>query len=208
MEFYKLTVNDRVANLYIFGDIYSDTSLMAEIGELDVDEINVYINSYGGAVSEGLAIYNALKNHKATVNTYCQGFACSIASVIMQAGDTRYMCSNSLLMIHNAWTLTMGNSEELRKTADDLEKINGEVLKIYVEKSGLSEDEVKQMLDDEDWITSDEAVARGFADKVIKEDDEIKQKVQNKLKRKEEPATPKPAEKKNEEKKILNLFNF
>lgn len=208
MDFYKFTVKDRVANLYIFGDIYSDTSLMAEIAELDVDEINVYINSYGGAVSEGLAIYNALKNHKATVNTYCQGFACSIASVIMQAGDVRYMCSSSLLMIHNAWTLTMGNSEELRKTADDLEKINGEVLKIYVEKSGLSEDEVKQMLDDEDWITSDEAVARGFADKVIKEDDEIKQKVQNKLKQKEEPATPEPAELKNEEKKILNLFNF
>lgn len=208
MDFYKLTVKDRVANLYIFGDIYSDTSLMAEISELDVDEINVYINSYGGAVSEGLAIYNALKNHKATVNTYCQGFACSIASVIMQAGDARYMCSSSLLMIHNAWTLTMGNSEELRKTADDLEKINGEVLKIYVEKSGLSEDEVKQMLDDEDWITSDEAIAKGLADKVIKEDGEIKQKVQNKLKQKEEPAMPKPAEPKNEEKKILNLFNF
>lgn len=208
MDFYKLTVKDRVANLYIFGDIYSDTSLMAEISELDVDEINVYINSYGGAVSEGLAIYNALKNHKATVNTYCQGFACSIASVIMQAGDTRYMCSSSLLMIHNAWTLTMGNSEELRKTADDLEKINGEVLKIYVEKSGLSEDEIKQMLDDEDWITSDEAIAKGLADKVIKEDDEIKQKVQNKLKSNEEPATPKQAEPRSEGKKILNLFNF
>lgn len=208
MDFYKLTVKDRVTNLYIFGDIYSDTSLMAEISELDVDEINVYINSYGGAVSEGLAIYNALKNHKATVNTYCQGFACSIASVIMQAGDTRYMCSSSLLMIHNAWTLTMGNSEELRKTADDLEKINGEVLKIYVEKSGLSEDEIKQMLDDEDWITSDEAIAKGLADKVIKEDDEIKQKVQNKLKSNEEPATPKQAEPRSEGKKILNLFNF
>lgn len=208
MEFYKITIKDRTANLYIFSNIYTDTSLMAEIAELDVDEINVYINSYGGAVSEGLAIYNALKNHKATVNTFCQGFACSIASVIMQAGDVRYMCSSSLLMIHNAWTLTMGNSAELRKTADDLEKINGEVLKIYVEKSGLSEDEVKQMLDDEDWITSDEAIAKGFVDKVIKEDDEIKQKVQNKLKGKEEPVTPKQEEPKNEEKKILNLFKF
>lgn len=208
MDFYKLTVKDRAANLYIFGDIYSNTSLMAEIAELDVDEINVYINSYGGAVSEGLAIYNTLKNHKATVNTYCQGFACSIASVIMQAGDIRYMYSNSLLMIHNAWMFTIGDSEELRKTADDLEKINGEVIKIYVEKSGLSEDEIRQMLDNEDWVTSDEAIAKGFADKVIKEDDETKQKVQNKLKQKEEPATPKPVEPKNEEKKILNLFNF
>lgn len=208
MDFYKLTVKDRAANLYIFGDIYSNTSLMAEIAELDVNEINVYINSYGGAVSEGLAIYNTLKNHKATVNTYCQGFACSIASVIMQAGDIRYMYSNSLLMIHNAWMFTIGDSEELRKAADDLEKINGEVIKIYVEKSGLSEDEIRQMLDNEDWITSDAAIAKGFADKVIKEDDETKQKVQNKLKQKEEPATPEPATPKNEEKKILNLFNF
>ena len=82
---------------------------------MDTDEIEVHINSNGGAVSEGLAIYNVLKNSKAKVTTYCDGFACSPASVIFMAGDERVMNGASLLMIHDAWTYGQGNAAELRK---------------------------------------------------------------------------------------------
>ena len=109
-----------VADIYIYGDITSwpwtesDVSsyiLSKQLSELDdsVKDINVYISSYGGEVAEGLAIYNALKRHSAKVTTYADGFACSIASVIFAAGDERVMSDTSLLMIHNAWGVVLGN---------------------------------------------------------------------------------------------------
>ena len=112
---------------YIYGDISSwdydsskstsANSLVKALAELtDIDEINVYINSCGGEVGEGLAIYNALKRHSAKVTTYCDGLAASIASVIFMAGDERVMSNSSLLFVHNAWTYTAGNASELRKS--------------------------------------------------------------------------------------------
>ena len=100
-------------------DVYSQKLRVPQ----DVEEINVFINSYGGEVAEGLAIYNALRRHKAKVKTYCDGFACSAASVVFMAGDERIMSNASLLMIHNAWMQTAGDPNQLRKDADDLEKI-------------------------------------------------------------------------------------
>ena len=134
----------------------------------DVSEINVYINSYGGEVAEGLAIYNALKRHKAKVTTYCDGFACSIASVIFMAGDERVMNESSLLMIHNAWTLAEGNAQELRKQADDLEKITQASVEAYKSHSSLSEEDIKALMDAESWILPSEAIEYGFATKIQK----------------------------------------
>ena len=124
-RYYSLYQEEKKADIYIYGDItswpcYEDEvssyTLSKELQELgDVEEINIFINSYGGEVAEGLAIYNALKRHNAKINTYVDGFACSIASVIFMAGDNRYMSDTSLLMIHNAWTFTQGNAEELKK---------------------------------------------------------------------------------------------
>lgn len=137
-QYYSLQKSDNEANIVIYGNISSwswnerNTSaynLSKQLEDLDVDFINIYINSYGGEVAEGLAIYNTLKRHKATVRTYCDGFACSIASVIFMAGDERIMSNASLLMIHNAWTNISGNANELRKQADDLEKNNSSIYK-------------------------------------------------------------------------------
>ena len=127
-KFYQLTQTEREAELHIYGDITSwpwlesdvdAYSLSKELAELDVDKINVYINSYGGEVAEGLAIYNSLKRHKAKIVTVCDGFACSVASVIFMAGDERVMNESSLLMIHNAWTWASGNADELRKAGSE-----------------------------------------------------------------------------------------
>lgn len=171
-KYYSLLTEGKKAELTIYGDITSwpwlesDVSsfiLSKQLAELDVDEIDVHINSYGGEVAEGLAIFNALKNCKAKVNTYCDGFACSIASVIFMAGEERIMSEASLLMIHNAWTYTAGNANELRKSADDLDKITQASINAYMRVVNIKEDELKQKMDEETWITPYEALEWGFA---------------------------------------------
>ena len=178
-NFFSLVKENQTATLNIYGDITSWAC--KELGEVsavnlsrqlealgDVEQIDVYINSYGGEVAEGLAIYNALKRHKAKVRTYCDGFACSIASVIFMAGDERIMNESSLLMIHNAWTMAVGNSAELRKQADDLEKITQASVEAYKSHSSLSEEEIKKLMDNETWILPEEALSYGFATTVEK----------------------------------------
>lgn len=181
-QYYQLTKANNAATINIYGDITSypcsDSDVSANnLSQMldslgDVNEIAVYINSYGGEVAEGLAIYNALKRHKAKVTTYCDGFACSIASVIFVAGDERIMNDSSLLMIHNAWSLAMGNAKELRKQADDLDKITQASITAYKAHSTLSEDEIVEMMDNETWILPEEAIEHGFATAIETNDSE------------------------------------
>ena len=176
-KYYALTTNDSVADVYIFGDItswewlksdVSSYTLSKEISELkDVSQINVHINSYGGEVAEGLAIYNSLKNHPAKVVTICDGFACSAASVVFMAGDERIMNNASLLMIHNAWMYTAGNADQLRKDADDLDTITQASINAYMERVEIDEDELKELLDNETWILPADALEMGFATSIV-----------------------------------------
>lgn len=173
-RFYAMEKIGNEATLNIYGDIssWSDTnakSLAQQLDEMaDVSKINVYVNSYGGEVAEGLAIYNALRRHKAKVITHCDGFACSIASVIFMAGDERVMSDSSLLMIHNAWTYAEGNADALRKQADDLDKITEASITAYKTHSTLSEKEIKKLMNEETWITPSEALEYGFATAIEK----------------------------------------
>lgn len=178
-KYFALERTEQSATITIYGDICSWA--WEEFGEMsanilskqlealgDVNEINVYINSYGGEVAEGLAIYNALRRHKAKVRTFCDGFACSIASVIFMAGDERIMNEASLLMIHNAWTWAAGNAAELRKQAEDLDKITQASVEAYKAHSNLKEEEIKALMDNETWILPSEAIEYGFATAVEK----------------------------------------
>ena len=181
-KYFALEKANQTATINIYGDITSfpwsegDTSavnLSRQLEELgDVSQIDVYINSYGGEVAEGLAIYNALRRHKAKVTTYCDGFACSIASVIFMAGDERVMNEASLLMIHNAWTWAAGNASELRKQADDLEVITQASVEAYKAHSSLSEEEIKALMDNETWILPADALSYGFATRIDKTENE------------------------------------
>lgn len=182
MKYYQLINNNEVSELHIFGDIvdeqYYDTDvagakLCQEIKALNTNKIKVYINSYGGSVSAGLAIYNALKMHPAEITTYCQGFACSIASVIFMAGDNRIMSNASLLMIHNAWCNVSGNASELRKQADDLDKITQASINAYMEHANITKEELIGLLDGESWLTPEESLEMGFATEIIKEETNI-----------------------------------
>jgi ATP-dependent Clp endopeptidase proteolytic subunit ClpP len=183
-QYYSLVTVGDTATINIYGDITSfpwsesDVSSYNLSKQLDdmqgVKQLDVYINSYGGEVAEGLAIYNALKRKakSAKVTTYCDGFACSIASVIFMAGTERKMSSASLLMIHNAWTIGEGNAAELRKVADDLDIITGASIEAYKEKASISEKKIRALMDAESWITPKDAVKYGFATEIIEETSE------------------------------------
>ena len=182
-KYFQLTQNNNEVDIQIYGDItswdwyesdVSSYTLSKQIEGLECDQINVYINSYGGEVAEGLAIYNQLKRHKAKVKTVCDGFACSAASVVFMAGDERVMSTASLLMIHNAWTWASGNANDLRKQADDLDKITQASINAYLQEVNVTEEELKQMLDDETWITPQEALDMEFITTIVNEKDSDK----------------------------------
>lgn len=178
-KYFHLALAGRTADIFIFGDIVSwewlesDVSsytLARSIQDLDADEINVHINSYGGEVAEGLAIYNSLKNHPAKIRTICDGFGCSAASVVFMAGDERLMNPASLLMIHNAWTSASGNAKDLRKAADDLDVISNASAETYRARVNIPEEQLTELLDNETWITPANAVAWGFATDILEEE--------------------------------------
>ena len=180
-KYYQLVESEEVSELYIFGDIVDDAwfenevegaGLCKEIQNIKSKQINVYINSYGGSVSSGLAIYNQLKQHSAKVTTICQGFGCSIASVIFMAGDERLVSNASLLMIHMPWTVCSGNAKELRKQAEDLDKIAQASITAYMEKINISEEELVELLDNETWLTAQECIDMGFATGIVDEQEE------------------------------------
>lgn len=185
MKYYALEKTEKKASLYIFGSISSYPwrekdkdayAIVKELSELKVDEIDVHINSTGGAVAEGLAIYNVLKNSGIKVTTYCDGFACSAASVVFMAGDERVMNEASLLLIHNAWTYTQGNAADFRKAAEDLDTITQASVKSYMRHVNISEEELKKMMSEETWISAEDAKKMGFATKVLEEKvDEVNQ---------------------------------
>ena len=178
-KYYQLVENKDSTDIYIYGDIVSQVwdesdvtshGLAQELKELKTDKINVFINSYGGEVASGLSIYNQLIRHPAKVTTYCDGFACSAASVIFIAGDERIMYESSLLMIHNAWTAIAGNSNDLRKQADDLEIITQASISAYLKHVNITEDELKSLMDAETWISSEQALNQGFATSIAKDE--------------------------------------
>lgn len=179
-KYYALEISGKEADIYIFGDItswewfdsdVSSYTLSKELQMLDpdIEVINVHINSYGGEVAEGLAIHNLLRNHKAKVRTYCDGFACSSASVVFMAGDERIMNTASLLFIHNAWMYTAGNASQLRKQADDLDTITQASINAYMQHVNITEDKLKELLDEETWLLPSEALEMGFATSIVGE---------------------------------------
>ena len=193
----KQAAETGVLELYIYGDVqgdgydwWTDQTIESETSanhfreELakypNVTQINVYINSYGGSVFEGTAIYNQLRRHPARKTVYIDGFACSVASVIAMAGDEVVMPRNAMMMIHNAYMYTCGNAAELRKSADDLDAINRGNRQAYLQKAGekLSEEELAAMLDAETWLTAEDCLRLGLADRYAEKDADMSQAAQ------------------------------
>ena len=145
----------------------------------DAALIDVYINSNGGSVTEGIAIYNVLKRHKAYKRVYIDGIAASIASVIAMAGNAIYMPKSSMMMIHNAWTYGEGNSDDFRKIADDLDKFNEIIRNAYMHNFKQSEDELSALMDAETYLTAEECLRYGLCTSVIDDADNTATMAQN-----------------------------
>lgn len=144
-------------DIYIYGDITDNMGIVEQIQELNgADEINVYINSFGGDVKESLAIINTLKSTGAKINTHNISFACSAAATILLSGDEINVYDNSITMIHPCWTIAQGNAQQLRETAKSLDKIQEATMKVYKAKSKIDEVTLDQMIQDESWLTADE----------------------------------------------------
>lgn len=173
-QWYNLRAQgDGVAELLIYTDIgesWWGESLSAkdfseqlkELGDLSL--INVRINSPGGSVFDGLAMMNLLVHHQAQVHVYIDGIAASIASVIAMAGDKVIMGDSAMFMIHNPWSCAWGESKDMRKMADTLDKIKESLCAAYERRVNLERDALSELMDQETWLSADEAIAMGLAD--------------------------------------------
>ena len=137
-----------------------------DLSEVTASKIDLRLNTPGGSVFDGNAIYNALKRHPASITTYIDGLAASMGSIIALAGERVVMADNAMYMIHNPRTVAWGDANEFRKTAGTLDKLKSSMVRIYSEKTGLSEDEVTGLMDSETWYTASEAKESGFADEI------------------------------------------
>ncbi len=175
---FRMAAKDGVGEIFIFDEIgegfFSDgitpKSFAADLKALGaVRTLNVFINSPGGAVFDGVAIFNQLKRHPARKNVFIDGIAASIASVIAMAGDEINIAANGFIMIHEPFTMAFGTAADLRKTADQLEKINDTIINTYAARTGTPENVIGDLMVAQTWMNAEEAVELGFADNITDE---------------------------------------
>ncbi|MFP7480201.1 head maturation protease, ClpP-related [Terribacillus saccharophilus] len=205
---FEANADSKEARLYIYGPISSWSwngtsakSMQETLTNTKADTIHVHINSPGGSAFDGVAIGTLLKNHKAKIVVHVDGFAASAASVIAMAGDEIIMPENTMLMIHRASTIEWGNAAAFEKTARDLRKIDTALAASYKKRFIGEDGELEQLLDDETWLTAEEAVAFGLADTVSDEIEipELEDEEDN-------PAEEQPEEYENSKEKLLAKY--
>ena len=171
-KYFSIQQLERTADIYIFGDIVpfeffsSDVSaygIVKQIKNLDVDEIRVHIDSYGGSVSEGWAIYNALRQHPAKVITYGDGFVASAALYPFLAGDNRIASNLSAYYLHRVSIAADGYSDDLRKAADEADQMTEIGISAFVERTGMDENDARKLMEAETWLSPDQAIEYGIA---------------------------------------------
>lgn len=162
---------ENTADVYFYGDIVSDSwdawsdedqypdSIKNLLQDCTGKDLNIYINSGGGSVFAGIAIYNILKRHEGKKTVYIDGLAASIASVIAMAGDRIVVPKNAFLMIHKPWSFCIGNANDLRKEIEVLDTIEQSIITTYGEhlREGVSEETIAEMIDAETWLTGEQA---------------------------------------------------
>lgn len=176
----KLDRTGSVPQLYLYGlvarpswwtddDVISAAGVIALLNELDPGaELVVRINSEGGDVFEGVAIYNALARRQARLEIHVDALAASIASVIAMAGDDIVIAGNAMIMVHQAWTIADGNADELTKVAEKLRQVDDTILNTYEARVGKksTREQIEEWVQAETWLSPEEAVERGFADRI------------------------------------------
>lgn len=169
-NWFKFEMKSDIAEIEIFDEIDSAWGIgpgdfKAKLDTVkDAKSIKLLLNSPGGSVFDGMAIHNMLSNYRDKLDIEVVGVAASIASIIALAGKKLTIANGAYLMIHNPLTIMVGEAQDLRKTADLLDKMKVDFVNIYKKKSGKNEKEISDMMDAETWMTADEAIENGFAD--------------------------------------------
>lgn len=149
-----------------FEDSFSASDIDRVLKNAGDNDVIINLNSPGGDAFDGIAIYNRLKQHKGKVTVYVHGWACSAASIIAMAGDEVIMGLGSMMMIHEASTISWGSKGDMRKVADMLEQLDNGIINIYESRVAISREEIQEKLEAETWMSADTAVELGFADKL------------------------------------------
>ncbi|HGG0586376.1 head maturation protease, ClpP-related [Bacillus cereus] len=177
----KASANGKTADVFIYGEItkyaweeYGEVSSITFKNELEalgdgIETINLYINSPGGSVFEAMAIIAMLKRHPADIISHIDGVAASCASVLPMISKRIIMPNNSLMMIHHAMTGAWGNAKQLRKAADDVERISQAMCQYYLDRSGekMSEEMLYEMLEEDTWLTAEQCLELGLCDEIV-----------------------------------------
>jgi len=142
--------------------------LVREMAGMKDKPILARINSPGGDVFDGMSLFNAFANHPGGVTVRIEGMAASIASTVAMAGKKVEAYPNTMVMVHNAWVYAGGDHNVLREIADITEKISGQMQDIYTGKTKTGKKEMKKMMDDETYMTAQEALDKGFIDTILK----------------------------------------
>ncbi len=161
----KVYVYDRIGFSWFFGGV-SAKDMVDQLDEITAGEIHVHINSPGGDVYDGIAIMNALRHHDAKVVAYIDGLAASAASVVAMGADEVVMSTGAEMMVHDAWSIALGDAAEMRAAAEDLDRISNNLAKLYARKAGGTTQQWRDVMVAETWYSDSEAVAAGLADRV------------------------------------------
>jgi len=170
----SISVFDVIGYDYWTGDGVTAKRVAAALRNMGPGPVTVNINSPGGDMFEGLAIYNLLREHDGEVTVKVLGLAASAASIIAMAGDTIQIARAGFLMIHNCWVLAVGNRHDLRSVAEKLEPFDAAMADIYVARTGKELADIQKQMDGETWIGGSSAVEQGFADELLPSD-QVKQ---------------------------------
>jgi len=174
---YKVSAgkNDE-ATIYLYDEIswwgIQAEQFVKDLNAIDKKTIHLRVNSPGGSVFDGAAIFNAIKQHPSKIIAHIDGLAASIASIIVMAADEIRAAENSFLMIHDPWSIVIGTAEMMRDEADLLDKVSGVLIKAYMEQSGKEEEEIRALMAAETWFTGEEALEAGFVDALEETGDE------------------------------------
>ncbi|WP_295850985.1 head maturation protease, ClpP-related [uncultured Xylophilus sp.] len=166
----SISVYDVIGYDYYTGDGVTARRIAAALRTLGPGPVTVNINSPGGDLFEGLAIYNLLREHKGDVTVKVLGMAASAASIIAMAGDNVQIARAAFFMVHNSWVIAAGNRNDLRATADWLEPFDAAMGDIYVARTGADPKSIAKLMDAESWIGGNAAIEQGFADELLPSD--------------------------------------
>jgi ATP-dependent protease ClpP protease subunit len=201
-----ISILDEIGEGLLFSDGTTAKRISAALRSIGEKDVVVNINSPGGDMFEGLAIYNLLREHKGKITVKVLGLAASAASLIAMAGDEIQIAKSGFLMIHNCWVVAIGNRHHLRSTADEIESFDRSMAGIYADRTGIEQSAIEQVMDNETWLNGPDAVEKGWADSLLSSSEIMESEINKKAAHRLEQALAKAGLTRSERRQIINDY--